>query len=142
MGMNMTKNWDDTDPIETKEWLDALSSVIKHEGSERANYLLQRLMHKASEHNLQADFASAITTPYTNTIPVELQPSYPGDLHLEQKIEAINRWNAVALVLRAKKTAGGVGGHLSSYASIATLYEVGLNHFFKGSTAETPGDLV
>jgi len=81
-------------------------------------------------------------TSYCNTISVDQQPNYPGDLELEQRIDAINRWNAISMVLRAKKNAGGVGGHLSSYASIATLYEVGLNHFFRGATEDTPGDLI
>jgi pyruvate dehydrogenase E1 component len=81
-------------------------------------------------------------TDYNNTIPVEKQPEYPGDLTLEQRIEAINRWNAVMMVLRTKKEAGGVGGHLSSYASIATLYEVGLNHFFRGVSKDSLGDLI
>ncbi len=128
----------DIDPIETKEWLDAFASVLKYEGAERAQFILQKMQEKAGGKIT----GQAINTPYINTIPVEQQPKYPGDLALEAQIEAIHRWNAIAMVLKAKKEAGGVGGHLSSYASIATLYEVGLNHFFKAGSDKQPGDLV
>src|SRR5579872_4125191 len=125
----MTKTWDDNDPIETKEWLDALSSVLKHEGSERANFIIAKLLEKAAQKGLAG--VASIKTPYCNTLAVDQQPEYPGDLDLEKRIDACIRWNAIVMVLRAKKNVGGVGGHLSSYASIATLYEVGLNHFFR-----------
>lgn len=134
----MSKSWDDIDPIETQEWLDALASVIQHEGVERADFIIQQLLKTVG----QTGVGGAITTPYINTISKDQEPEYPGDLTIEQRIEAINRWNAIAMVLKAKKEAGGVGGHLSSYASIATLYEVGLNHFFRGASKGEPGDLV
>lgn len=137
----MTKTWSDNDPIETKEWLDSLKSLIKEEGKERAAFILQELLKQAEKHQIETDLAQ-IVTPYSNTIPVDQQPSYPGDLELEAQLEAIIRWNAIAMVLQAKKTAGGVGGHLSSFASIATLYEVGLNHFFRGNTKDKLGDLI
>lgn len=137
----MTKMLDDIDPIETEEWLEALASVVEKEGPERARYILEKLLDDAGKLGVAMGGAT-LTTPFCNTIPIELQPPYPGNLELEKKIEAINRWNAVAMVLRAKKTAGGVGGHLSSYASIATIYEVGLNHFFRGTSEKNPGDLV
>jgi pyruvate dehydrogenase E1 component len=135
----MTKMWDDTDPTETKEWLDALASLLKHEGVERAAFIMEKLLQKAAGAGVGS---TVMRTDYNNTIPVEKQPEYPGDLTLEQRIEAINRWNAVMMVLRTKKEAGGVGGHLSSYASIATLYEVGLNHFFRGVSKDSLGDLI
>lgn len=134
----MAKTWADIDPIETQEWLDALASVVQNEGVERAHFIIDKLLETSGQSGL----TGGVTTPYMNTISVDQQPSYPGDLSLEQRIEAINRWNAIAMVLKAKKTAGGVGGHLSSYASIATLYEVGLNHFFRGAKEGQPGDLV
>ncbi|HSW70167.1 MAG TPA: pyruvate dehydrogenase (acetyl-transferring), homodimeric type [Gammaproteobacteria bacterium] len=134
----MIKKWDDIDPTETKEWLDALASLIKYEGRERANFIIEQLLNAAGKTGL----TGTLTTPYCNTISVEQQPEYPGNLELEKKIDAVIRWNAVAMVLRAKKEAGGVGGHLSSYASIASLYEVGMNHFFHGATEEIPGDLI
>ncbi len=135
----MTKMWDDIDPTETKEWLDAFASLVKYEGNERAAFMIEQLVEAAGKKGL---LTGGLNTPYCNTIPLEQQPDYPGNHELEQKIDAIIRWNAVAMVLRAKKEAGGVGGHLSSYASIASLYEVGMNHFFHGATEETPGDLI
>lgn len=137
----MTKTWDDIDPVETKEWLDAFASLLKHEGNERAQFVVDKLLNKARQSGVEVS-GGALTTPYCNTIPAEMQPEYPGDLVLEQQIEALIRWNAIVMVLRAKKEAGGVGGHLASFASIATLYEVGMNHFFRGADKDTPGDLI
>lgn len=137
----MAKAWSDNDPVETKEWVDALKSLVKHEGKERAQFIIQRLLESAEKQGVDSGLARVIT-PFVNTIAVENQPDYPGDLALEAAIDAIIRWNAIAMVIRAKETAGGVGGHLASYASIATLYEVGLNHFFRGATDSNPGDLV
>lgn len=137
----MTNLLDDIDPIETQEWLEALASVVACEGINRARFILDILLADAQKLGVATGGAS-FTTPFCNTISVAEQPVYPGNLELERKIEAINRWNAIAMVIRAKRNAGGVGGHLSSYASIATLYEVGMNHFFHGATADAPGDLV
>jgi pyruvate dehydrogenase E1 component len=137
----MTKTRSDIDPIETKEWLDALTSLIKHEGKDRARFLLRALYAAAEKQGVETELAR-LHTAYVNTITVENQPDYPGDLELEAAIEAILRWNAIAMVIKAKHAAGGVGGHLSSYASIATLYEVGLNHFFRGPSKDAPGDLI
>jgi pyruvate dehydrogenase E1 component len=138
----MAKTLSDADPIETEEWLEALASVIECEGVERAQFLLEQLLQNASKSGVSIGTSSALTTPYCNTIPVSEEPAYPGDTKIEYLLEAIHRWNAIVMVLRAKKTAGGVGGHLSSYASIATAYEVGFNHFFRGATKGTPGDLI
>lgn len=137
----MTKAWSDEDTIETKEWLDALASLVKHEGKERAHYLLQRLSQAAEKYGIEPSI-KRLTTPYCNTISVAEEPSYPGDLEIETALEAILRWNAIAMVMKAKNKAGGVGGHLSSYASIASLYEVGMHHFFRGYTKESIGDMV
>jgi pyruvate dehydrogenase E1 component len=136
----MTKAWDDVDPVETKEWLDAFASLIKNEGTARARFIIDQLMMKAAHKGVSAD--AALSTPYLNTIAAADQPEYAGDLEMEQRIDAINRWNAIVMVLRAKHGVGGVGGHLSSYASIATLYEVGLNHYFSGQTKKSLGDLI
>jgi pyruvate dehydrogenase E1 component len=135
----MTKTQDDIDPIETQEWLDAFASLVEHEGHERARFIIQTLLNAAYQAKIKIDGATTFLPSYSNTISADRQPDYPGNLELEYRIEAINRWNAIAMVLHAKKNAGGVGGHLSSYASIATLYEVGLNHFFR---AGIEGDLV
>lgn len=136
----MTKPRSDEDPIETREWLEALASLIKYEGKERAEYIIKRLLEEAAKKGVSG--VAQLTTPYVNTIPVEEEPPYPGELAVEAAIEAMIRWNAIVMVLKAKQSAGGVGGHLSSYASIATLYEVGLNHFFKGPTQQELGDLI
>src|SRR5579863_8312521 len=118
----MTLN-QDLDPIETQEWLDAFASLVKYEGKDRAQWILKTLLTSAYLKGVPLDHRSFLS-PYCNTIPVSEQPEYPGDLELEKRIEALVRWNAVAMVLLAKKEAGGVGGHLSSFASIASLYEV------------------
>lgn len=137
----MTHVRSDDDPIETQEWVEALASVLKHEGKERALFLLEQLWQEASKKGLDLPQAGLFPI-YQNTISPEQQPTYPGDLGAEKKIEAIVRWNAIAMVLAAKRDAGGVGGHLSSFASVATLYEVGMHHFFRGKTRDQLGDLV
>lgn len=137
----MTKSRSDSDPIETQEWLDALASLVKYEGKERAQFILQKLLAAAEKAGIPSALAQLIT-PYANTLSPETQPAYPGNLELENALEALMRWNAIAMVIKAKKESGGVGGHLSSFASIATLYEVGLNHFFRASTQESLGDLI
>ena len=137
----MTLPWSDIDPTETREWMQALASIVKYEGKDRAIYVLRALLDYAKDKGIETVF-DQITTDYINTIPKEAEPSYPGDQALEEALEAIIRWNAIALVAKRRKVAEGVGGHLSSFASIATLYEVGQNHFFKGATNEQPGDLV
>lgn len=138
----MTKSWSDLDPIETQEWLDALASLIQFEGKERAQFILKKLAEEAKKQGIQALEGASLTTPYCNTLSKTSEPAYPGDLALEAAIEAAIRWNAIAMVLKTKKEVGGVGGHLSSFASISTLYEVGLNHFFRGQTETNLGDLV
>jgi len=137
----MTKAWSDNDPIETQEWLEALESLIREEGAERAEFILQKLFAEAENKGLKSG-GTQVVTPYRNTIATKDEPAYPGDLKLEAALEAIIRWNAIAMVLQAKRDAGGVGGHLSSFASISTLYEVGMNHFFRGNTKNQLGDLI
>lgn len=132
--------WEDFDPPETEEWLEAFASLVKKEGVSRAQFILNQLLTAAAKTGVTV--STQLKTAYSNTIPLEKQADYPGNLALEAKIDAINRWNAIAMVIRGKQTAGGVGGHLSSYASIATLYEVGLNHFFRATKKDFLGDLV
>ena len=122
---------EDLNPIETQEWLEALDQVIEEGGPERARYLLERLAIDASLKGVPA--AIGVTTPYLNTISVEEEVPYPGDRALERRIKSAVRWNAVAMVVRANKYDDGIGGHISTFASSATLYEVGMNHFFRGS---------
>ena len=129
----------DRDPQETAEWLESLEAVIRLQGPERAQYLLNALTEKAQHEGVPVP--AGITTPYVNTIPVQEQAPFPGNRELERRIKNIVRWNAMAMVQRANK-ATNVGGHIATYASAATLYEIGFNHFFHGRTDKHPGDIV
>ncbi len=130
----------DTDPVETQEWLDSLDGVVEVGGKTRARYLLSRLLDRA--HERQVSFPATVSTPYVNSIPREQEPWFPGDEHIERRIRAYIRWNAAVMVVRANANAEGIGGHLSTFASSASLYEVGFNHFFRGKDSGTPGDHV
>jgi pyruvate dehydrogenase E1 component len=130
----------DSDPAETREWLEALEALIQNAGPERAIYLYDRLSEYALAHGLER--ARIRQTPYINTIPFEKQPPYPGDAALEERLTAYMRWNALAMVMRANTTHGELGGHIASYASAADLFEVGFNHFFRAANADFDGDLV
>jgi len=128
----------DADPTETAEWLDSLDAVVETHGKNRARYLLSRLLERA--HEAQVSFPATVSTPYVNSIAREHEPWFPGDEHIERRIRAYIRWNAAVMVVRANSNAEGIGGHLSSYASSASLYEVGFNHFFRGKDHGTAGD--
>ena len=130
----------DIDPLETREWLDALSGVVDCAGPQRAGFLLEQLGQHAG--HLGLDHRAHPYSAYQNTIPAHAQPPYPGDLAIEQRLTAILRWNALAMVVRANKAYGELGGHLASYASAAEIFEVGFQHFFRADTAERRGDLV
>ena len=130
----------DIDPEETSEWLESLDAVTEVDGKTRARYLLGRLNQHGRK--LQLGNAEAVSTDYVNTIPTEQQPFFPGDEEIERKLRAYIRWNAAAMVVRANKLADGIGGHLSTFASSAPLYEVGFNWFFRGKEDGTPGDAV
>ncbi len=129
----------DVDPQETKEWLDAIDGVLEHEGPERAHYLIEQVIDKSRRSGAHMPFSA--NTAYINTIPVDKQPKMPGDQTIEEKIRNYARWNAMAMVVRANKDTN-VGGHIASYASAATLYDVGFNHFWHAPSAEHGGDLV
>jgi len=122
----------DADPEETQEWVDALDGVLETGGPERARFLLRRVLKRARMQHLGID---VIETPYINTISSEQEPAFPGDEEMEKRIRRIVRWNAMAMVTRANHRSPGLGGHLSTYASAASLYEVGFNHFFRGKAA-------
>ena len=130
----------DSDPGETQEWLDALSGMITHAGRERGAFLLQRLSEHANALGL-VDRRPSFSA-YRNTIPLEDQGRYPGDLAMEERLTAIIRWNALAMVVRANKAYGELGGHVASYASAAEIFEVGFNHFFRAADETSAGDLV
>src|SRR5215831_9597878 len=120
----------DIDPIETREWLDSLDYVLNTKGPERVKQLLASLDRKARQQGVELPYA--LNTPYINTIHHSQQPRYPGNRELERRIKSIIRWNAMAMVHKANKHFDGLGGHISTFASSATLYEVGFNHFFRG----------
>lgn len=120
----------DIDPAETQEWLDSLDYVLRSKGSDRAKFILNQLERKARREGVELPIA--LNTPYVNTISPHRQPRYPGNREMERRIKSIIRWNAMAMVVRANKRFDGLGGHISTFASSATLYEVGFNHFFRG----------
>jgi pyruvate dehydrogenase E1 component len=130
----------DFDLEETSEWLEALENVIKSRGLDRARYLIESLIQKGYQSGILLPFSA--NTPYINTIPVEKEPAYPGDREIERRIKSIIRWNAMAMVVRANKKFPGIGGHISTYSSAATLYEVGFNHFFRGKGEGFDGDQI
>ena len=130
----------DIDQGETTEWMDSLDQVVEGEGETRARFLLFKLLKRARQ--LQVGLPPLTNTRYINTISPEQEPFFPGDEDLERRIRRLIRWNAVAMVLRANSRYAGIGGHLATYASAATLYEVGFNHFFRGKDGDGPGDQV
>jgi pyruvate dehydrogenase E1 component len=131
---------EDLDPVETREWLESIDSVLKNHGPERAHYLLERLIDYTRRSGAYLPFKP--NTAYVNSIPSGREPEYPGNRALERRIEAYIRWNALAMVLLANRKSSEYGGHLASYASSATLYEVGFNHFWRAPSEAHPGDLV
>ncbi|MFT0763041.1 pyruvate dehydrogenase (acetyl-transferring), homodimeric type [Scrofimicrobium sp. R131] len=128
----------DNDPQETQDWLESLDALIDEKGGPRARYVLLHMLDEARRRDVQ--IPQEMTTPYINTIPVEQEPFFPGDEAIERKYRRWIRWNAAVMVTRAQRKGVKVGGHISSYASVATLYEVGLNHFFRGKDHPGGGD--
>ena len=132
--------FEDVDPQETAEWRDALDAVVAYCGPLRARYLLSVLAQRARQHGIA--WTPSLSTPYVNTVAVRDQPVFPGDLAIEERLGALIRWNALAMVVRANRAYGELGGHIASYASAADLFEVGFNHFFRASNGDHRGDLV
>ncbi|MBT2968836.1 MAG: pyruvate dehydrogenase (acetyl-transferring), homodimeric type [Candidatus Thiodiazotropha sp. (ex Ctena orbiculata)] len=130
----------DTDPLETQEWLDALEAVLENEGVDRAHFLIERLVDKARRSGAYLPFSA--NTAYVNTIPVTKQQRFPGDRAMERRIRSFIRWNAMAMVVQANRISTELGGHISSFASSATLFDVGFNHFFHAPSKERDGDLI
>src|SRR5487761_680428 len=128
----------DVDPDETGEWLEALDTLVATEGASRARYVIGELLARAQR--LQVGIPAMVQSDFFNPIPPEDEPWFPGDEEMERRIRRIIRWNAAVMVARANKKYDGIGGHLSTYASSASLYEVGFNHFFRGKDNGTPGD--
>jgi pyruvate dehydrogenase complex dehydrogenase (E1) component len=130
----------DIDPAETQEWRDALATVLEFDGEPRTKYLLDQLLAEAQRLGARVPFVA--TTPYVNTVAVQDEPTHPGDREIEHRIRSVIRWNALAMVLRANKESTELGGHISSFQSAATLYDVGFQHFWHAPSEGHGGDLV
>ena len=128
----------DPDAVETTEWLEALDAVVSHDGPDRARDLLTRVIERA-QHAGTGPIAS-LNTAYVNTIPRDLEPSFPGDPALERRVRSIVRWNAMMMVIRANKASSELGGHIATFQSLATLMEVGFNHFWHAPSDGQPDD--
>ena len=131
---------EDLDPVETTEWMESLESVLDREGEDRAQYLLSRLADRLRRDGMQVPFS--VTTPHRNSIPVHREAHMPGDLFMERRIRSLIRYNAIAQVIRNNSANPGLGGHIASFMSAATLYDVGFNHFFRAPSGDFEGDLV
>jgi pyruvate dehydrogenase E1 component len=140
MHQQLTERPVDLDPRETAEWLEALDQIVDGSGPDRATFLLERLSERARANGVAVPIRT--TTDYVNTITVDQEVPYPGDRALERRIKSLTRWNAMAMVSHQNKYDDGIGGHIATYSSLATLLEVGFNHFFHGSYGDQPGDLV
>ena len=138
--MTSEKKIFDIDPVETQEWLEALTAVIDREGETRAHYLLEELINLARRSGTRIPYRP--NTAYLNTIPAANEARSPGNSELEWRIRSLIRWNALAMVVRANKASGELGGHIASFASSATLYDIGFNHFWRAPTEDNPGDLI
>ena len=133
-------NEDDIDQQETQEWLDAFESVMENDGVERAHYLFERMIDKA--RRLGAYLPYKANTAYVNTIPTYHELRRPGNPAIEHKVKALMRWNALAMVVKANRTSSELGGHIASFASVATMFDIGFNHFFHAPTKDHGGDLI
>src|SRR6266853_4701328 len=140
MHQQLTERSVDLDPRETAEWLEALDQIVEEAGSDRVNFLLNRLNERARDKGV--DVPNRTTTDYINTIPADRDLPYPGDRALERRIKSLTRWNAMAMVSHQNKYDDGIGGHISTYSTLATLLEVGFHHFFHASYGDQPGDLI
>nr|WP_218624303.1 MULTISPECIES: pyruvate dehydrogenase (acetyl-transferring), homodimeric type [unclassified Nesterenkonia] len=136
----MTNQLPDLDPEETQEWLESFDQLVEFHGTERAEYIIRSLLQRAGAKSIEVPMVT--TTDYVNTIPVDQEPDFPGDEEMERRVRRILRWNAAVMVHRAQRSDISVGGHISSYAGVATLYEVGLNHFFRGADHPGGGDQI
>ena len=137
--MDNSIKYKDSDPQETQEWIDSIRSILETSGTDRTHFLLEKLIEFARRNGVRMPYSA--TTDYVNTIPPSHQKPFPGDRAIERRIKSLIRWNAMAMVVRANRENHGIGGHISSYASAATLYEVAFNHFLRGHDYHG-GDLV
>jgi pyruvate dehydrogenase E1 component len=138
--MTQQSPFEDIDPTETQEWLESIESVMRAQGPQRAHFLLEKLVDFTRRSGAYLPFKP--NTAYLNTISRAQEPDYPGDRSLERRNEAYMRWIALAMVVQANHVSSEYGGHIASYASAATLYEVGFNHFWRARSAAHPGDMI
>jgi len=138
--MANNKNEENLKAVENREWLDSLKYVFESQGAERLKEIMHLLQIQAKKYGVE--MSCPATSPYLNTIPRDKQPPYPGSREIERRIKSINRWNAMAMVVRANRESSGIGGHISTYASQATLFEVAFNHFLRSKSESHPGDIV
>ncbi len=138
--MTRAEEHSDNDPIETREWLDSIESVLETQGPERVHFLIEQLIARAREAGVNLPYKA--TTAYLNTIPTEQEERIPGDLGMYLRIRAVNSWNGMAMVVRANRVTGELGGHIASFASSATLYDTGLNYFWHAPSADHGGDII
>src|SRR5512144_1172286 len=138
--MILNEQLPDPDPAETQEWIDSLGGLVRERGTARARFLVRALLQRARSLNI--GIPELVQTPYINTISPEQEPPFPGDERMEKRIRRLERWNSVVMVTRANKHYDGIGGHISTYASSAALFDVGFNHFFRGKDDGTSGDQV
>ncbi|MBU3654326.1 MAG: pyruvate dehydrogenase (acetyl-transferring), homodimeric type, partial [Limnohabitans sp.] len=138
--LQATDHTGDADPAETQEWREAFDALLATQGPDRARFMLDELIRLARQR--QVGWQPDLCTPYVNSIPVERQPAFPGDLAIEERLASLMRWNALAMVVRANQAYGELGGHIASYASAADLFETGFNHFFQARNDHHRGDLV
>jgi len=138
--MNEKKQIIDIDPQETLEWQESLRAVLDNQGPDRTHFIVEKMMDFARRNGVKIPYKQ--TTSYLNTIPVSQQAKFTGDRAIERRIKSLIRWNAMAMVVRANQETPGIGGHISTYASVATLYEIGFNHFFRGPEHESGGDMI
>ena len=136
----MSKKEPNVIEIENAEWLESLEAVLQSQGPDRVQEILSKLHIKAQKYGIKSQYTGC--TPYINTIPADQQPPYPGNREIERRIKSIIRWNAMAMVIRANRAKSGIGGHISTYSSAATLFEVGFNHFFRARNEDQPGDII
>lgn len=136
----LTSQLPDRDPEETAEWIESFDDLVETQGTERAQYIVRSLLQRAGAKSVGVPMVT--TTDYVNTIPVDQEPEFPGDEQIERRYRAFMRWNAAVMVHRGQRPGVGVGGHISTYAGAATLYEVGFNHFFRGKSHPGGGDQV
>ena len=138
--MSDSRKFQDQDPLETREWVESIESVLKVHGPERAHFLIERVIDHARRSGAYLPYSP--NTAYLNTIATGQEPDYPGDRAIERRVEAYIRWNAMAMVVHANRKSTEYGGHIASYASSATLYEVGFNHFWRAPDDDNPGDMI